>query len=67
MGGEGNEQMGVGQFGSVWMLRKSMAERKMRFFGHIIRKNKIVGEKIGAGEDGRQAAKGKTSNHGSMF
>ena len=24
---------------SVLMLRKSMAERKMRFFGHIVRKN----------------------------
>ena len=28
-----------GMDGSVLMLRKSMAERKMRFFGHIVRKN----------------------------
>ena len=27
------------KIGSVLMLRKSMAERKMRFFGHIVRKN----------------------------
>ena len=27
------------KIGSVRMLRKSMAERKMRFFGHIVRKN----------------------------
>ena len=27
------------EIGSVLMLRKSMAERKMRFFGHIVRKN----------------------------
>ena len=31
--------MGVGEIGSVLMLRKSMLERKMRLFGHIIRKN----------------------------
>ena len=27
------------KIGSVLMLKKSMAERKMRFFGHIVRKN----------------------------
>ena len=27
------------KIGSVFMLRKSMAERKIRFFGHIVRKN----------------------------
>ena len=27
------------KIGSVLVLRKSMAERKMRFFGHIVRKN----------------------------
>ena len=27
------------KIGSVLMLRKSMAERKMRFFGHIVQKN----------------------------
>ena len=27
------------KIGSVWMLRNSMSERKMRFFGHIVRKN----------------------------
>ena len=27
------------KIGSVLMLRKSMAERKIRFFGHIVRKN----------------------------
>ena len=27
------------KIGTVVMLRKGMAERKMRFFGHIVRKN----------------------------
>ena len=30
--------MGDGKIGSVLILRKSMAERKTRFFGHIVRK-----------------------------
>ena len=47
---------------SVLMLRKSMSERKMRFFGHIVRKNGAYGEKTDAREDGRQAEKGQTSN-----
>ena len=38
-GRRGNEQMGVGEDGSVLTLRKSLAERKMRLFGHIVRKN----------------------------
>ena len=38
MDGEENEQMGVGE-DWVCLLRKSMSERKMRFFGHIVRKN----------------------------
>ena len=29
------------KIGSVLMLRKSMAERKMRIFGHIVRKNSM--------------------------
>ena len=40
------------------MLRKSMAVRKIRFFGHIARK-KRYGEKIDAREDGRQAERGR--------
>ena len=36
-----------------------MAERKVRFFGHIIRK-KTHGRKECPGEDGRQAANGQT-------
>ena len=42
MGGDENEQIGVlEKIGSVLMLRKSMAERKMMLFGHIVRKNGI--------------------------
>ena len=39
MDGEENEQIGLEKIGSVLMLRKGMAERMMRFFGHIVRKN----------------------------
>ena len=49
------------KIGSVLMLRKSMSERKMRFFGHIVRK-KRYGENTDARKDGRQAEKGQTSN-----
>ena len=38
MGGEGNEQIGVGQDCFSFDVEKSMAERKMRFFDHIVRK-----------------------------
>ena len=37
--------MGVGQDWSVLMLRKSMAERKMMFFSHIVRKKTVLIEK----------------------
>ena len=50
------------KIGSVLMLRKSMSERKMRFFGHIIWKNGVEKRETGAREDGRQAEKGQTSN-----
>ena len=46
------------KIGSVFMLRKSMSERKMRFFGHIVRKNGMEF----ARKDGRHAEKGQTSN-----
>ncbi len=38
MCGEENGQLGVGQDWVCLMLRRSMAERKMRFVGHIVRK-----------------------------
>ena len=51
------------KIGSVVMLRKSMSESKMKFFGHIVRKNGMdYGEKTDARKDGRQAEKGQTSN-----
>ena len=40
------------KIGSVLMLKKSMAERKMRFLGHIVRKNGIYGEHTDTGESG---------------
>ena len=48
------------KIGSVLMLRKSMAEKKIRLFGH--RPEERNGEQIDAREDGRQAEKGQTSN-----
>ena len=39
MDGEENEQSVLETIGSVLMLRKRMAERKMRLFGHIGWKN----------------------------
>ena len=33
------DQMALEKIGSVLMLRKSMSERKIRFVGHIVRKN----------------------------
>ena len=50
------------KIGSVLMLRKSMSERKMRFFGHIVQKNGMEKKLINARKDGRQAEKGQTSN-----
>ena len=49
------------KIGSVLMLRKSMSERKMRFFGHIVQKNGME-KRQKARKDGRQAEKGQTSN-----
>ena len=40
-GGEENEQMGDGQDCIIFMLKKSMAERKMRFFGSIAGKKAL--------------------------
>ena len=57
MGGEENERMGMDKVGSVVMLRKRMANRKMRLFCHIV-KHSI--ERIlipWKGEGGRQVAK----------
>ena len=54
------------KIGSVLMLRKSMAVRKMRLFGHIARK-KRYGEKIDATEDGRQAEGADQQRHGSRI
>ena len=39
MDGEKTNKWVLEKIGSVLMLRKSMSERKMRFFGHIVRKN----------------------------
>ena len=55
--GAENDKWVMDKIGSVLMLRKSMAERKMRFFGHI---RKQHGKNTDTGEDGRQAAKGQT-------
>ena len=59
MDGEENEQMGLEKIASVLMLRKSMSERKMRFFGHI---EERYGEKADARKYGRQAENGQSSN-----
>ena len=61
MGGEENEQMVVGEdWVSFDVERKNMAERKMRFFGHIVRKNgmekRLMQGKVGGkGRRGRPA------------
>ena len=39
MDGEKTNKLVLEKIGYVLMLRKSMSERKMRLFGHIIRKN----------------------------
>ena len=45
------------------MLRKSMAETKLRFLGHIVRKNGMEKRLMQlAREDGRQSEKGQTSS-----
>ena len=40
------------KIGSVLMLRKSMAERRMRLFDHIVRKKQLE-KKTDTGEGGR--------------
>ena len=45
------------KIGSVLMLRKSMAERKMRFFGHIVRNNGME-KRLMQGKVGGQRRKG---------
>ena len=39
--------------------RKSMAERRMRFLGHMVQKNSAHGKMTNTWEDGKQAAKGE--------
>ena len=49
------------EIGSVLMLRKSMSERKMRFFGHIVRKNGMEKRLMEGKMEGKRR-KGQTSN-----
>ena len=64
MGGEENEQWLLGKIESVLMLRKSMAERKIIFIGHIVRrggghmtKRLILGKEEGKRRRGSRPAK----------
>ena len=41
MGEEENEQRMLDKIGSILMLRKSMAERNMTLFDHIVRKTAL--------------------------
>ena len=63
MSGEENKQMCGGQDWVCFDVEKEyyMADRKIRLFGHIVRKNSM--QKLNAAqEDGRRAAKGHTCN-----
>ena len=61
MGGEENEQMGVGEDWVCFDVKKEYGgEEDVVFWPH--RPEKRYGEKIDAREDGRQAKKGQTSN-----
>ena len=62
MGGEETNKWVLKKIGPVLMSTKSMSERKMRLFGHIVRKNGME-KKTDARKDGRQAEKGQTSNN----
>ena len=58
MDGEENEQMGFGEDWVCFDAEKGYAERKMRFFGHIVRKNgmeKMQGNMEGKRRRGRPA------------
>ena len=46
------------KIGYVLMLRKSMAERKMRFFGHIVRKKSIEKDLV-QGKGGGKRLRGR--------
>ena len=59
MGDEENEKRMLDKIGSILMLRKSMAERNMTLFGHIVRTT--AWEMSNEGEDGSRRRRGRYS------
>ena len=49
------------KIGSVFILGKSMAERQMRFFGHIVRKNSMEKRLIQGKLEGKRR-RGRSAN-----